>query len=63
MDDLLTIMLAAYIIISGLIFFRIERENYWLMDKLEELGYDEDSVDRDNDGVVQEGTIFERKIK
>ncbi len=33
------------------------------LNKKIKLGFNPNSVDRDKDGIVQEGTIFERKVK
>lgn len=39
----------------------VDRERNYFKSLLEQLGYNDDSVDRDHDGIIQEGTIFERK--
>ena len=41
---------------------RVDRERQYLKNIAKELGYKENPVDRDKDGIIQEGTKWERKV-
>lgn len=40
----------------------VDRERQYFKNMAKEFGYKEDPVDRDKDGIVQEGTKWERKV-
>jgi hypothetical protein len=60
--NLSVLAMAIYIIVIAVWIYKLEKENADLKSQLEWFGYKPNARDGDGDGIIQEGTRFERKL-